>query len=106
MRNSMDSEEVTVGWWPGDPKLGRAAFYAYAHPAPEGFAEGRILPAQASWHSELGLFLLDWEDVRASDDPHAFALQFARSVFQHACQVCDWDETLAASAEGAPPPVT
>jgi Family of unknown function (DUF5996) len=28
MRNSMDSQEVAVGWWPGDPKLGKAAFYA------------------------------------------------------------------------------
>jgi hypothetical protein len=38
-------------------------------------------------------------------DPHALALQFARSAFQHACLVCGWDETLAASAEGAPPPI-
>jgi hypothetical protein len=43
--------------------------------------------------------------VRTSDDPHAFALEFARSAFQHACLVCGWDEGLAASAEGTPPPV-
>jgi Family of unknown function (DUF5996) len=105
MRNSMDSQEVAVGWWPGDPKLGRAAFYAYAHPAPESFAEVPISPASARWNGELGLYVLDWDDVRASDDPHAFALEFARSAFQHACLVCGWDETLAASAKGAPPPV-
>ena len=39
MRNAMDAQEVAVGWWPGDPRYGKAAFYAYAHPAPEGFAE-------------------------------------------------------------------
>ena len=105
MRNSMDSQEVAVGWWPGDPKLGKAAFYAYAHPAPEGFSEGAISPAPARWNDELGLYVLDWDDVRASEDPHAFALGFAHSVFQHACLVCGWDETLAASVEGAPPPV-
>ena len=38
MRNAMDAQEIAVGWWPGDPKYGKAAFYAYAHPAPEGFA--------------------------------------------------------------------
>ena len=38
MRNSMDAQEVAVGWWPGDPSHDGAAFYAYAHPAPEGFA--------------------------------------------------------------------
>jgi hypothetical protein len=105
VRNSMDSQEVAVGWWPGDPKLGKAAFYAYAHPAPEGFADGTLSPAPARWDGETGLYLLEWDDVRASDDPHAFALEFARSAFQHACLVCGWDEALAASAEGAPPPV-
>jgi hypothetical protein len=105
MRNSMDSQEVAVGWWPGDHKLGKAAFYAYAHPAPEGFADGTLSPAPARWDDELGLYLLEWDDVRASGDPHAFALEFARSAFQHACLVCGWDEKLAASAEGTPPPV-
>ena len=43
MRNAMDAQEVAVGWWPGDPRSGRAAFYAYAHPAPEGFAGANAL---------------------------------------------------------------
>jgi hypothetical protein len=105
MRNSMDSQEVAVGWWPGEMRYRRAAFYAYAHPAPEGFGEGGLAPSEARWETDLGLYVLDWDDVRASDDPHGLALSFARSAFQHACLVCGWDESLAASAEGAPPPV-
>ena len=38
-------------------------------------------------------------------DPHATALEFARSAFRHACAVCEWDPALLASAEGTPPPV-
>jgi hypothetical protein len=105
MRNAMDSQEVAVGWWPGETRYPRAAFYAYAHPAPEGFAEARLSPSAARWNAELGLYVLDWDDVRAGEDPYALALSFARSAFQHACLVCGWDESLAASAEGAPPPV-
>jgi hypothetical protein len=105
MRNSMDAQEVAVGWWPGDPRYARAAFYAYAHPAPEGFEQGELSPDAARWEAEMGLFLLDWEDVRASPDPHAAALEFLRSAFHHACLVCDWDPALLASAEGSPPPV-
>jgi hypothetical protein len=105
MRNAMDSQEVAVGWWPGDQRYGRAAFYAYAHPAPEGFADAQLEPAAARWEPELGLYLLDWADARNAPDPHATALQFARSAFQHACLVCDWDPSLSASAEGRPPPV-
>ncbi len=105
MRNAMDSQEVAVGWWPGDPRYGKAAFYAYAHPAPDGFANATLSPAAVHWDGELGEYILDWDDVRASPDPHAAALEFARSAFGHACAVCDWDPALLASAEGKPPPI-
>jgi hypothetical protein len=105
MRNAMDSQEVAVGWWPGDHRYGKAAFYAYAHPAPEGFAGARLAPPAARWDEGVGEYLLDWEDVRSDSDAHQTALTFARSAFQHACMVCGWDPALAASAEGTPPPV-
>jgi hypothetical protein len=75
MRNSMDSQEVAVGWWPGD------------------------------WEPEMGLYVLDWDDVVAAPDPHAAGLEFARSAFRHACVVCDWEPSLPASVDGTPPPV-
>ena len=105
MRNAMDAQEVAVGWWPGDQRYPKAAFYAYAHPAPDGFAVATLSPASAHWNPEIGEFVLDWDDVRSLPDPHAGALDFARSVFRHACTVCDWDPALAASAEGTPPAV-
>ena len=103
MRNAMDVEEVAVGWWPGDARYGRAAFYAYAHPAREGFTE--LMDSPGRWDAALGEYVLDWDDVRSTPDPRALALEFARGVFRHACAVCEWEDALAASAEGAPPPV-
>ena len=105
MRNAMDAQEVAVGWWPGDGRYAKAAFYAYAHPAPEGFAGGELSPAAARWNDAVGEYILDWDDIRVSDDPHATGLEFARSAFQHACLVCGWDPALPASAQGTPPPV-
>lgn len=105
MRNAMDSEEVAIGWWPGDPKYPKAAFYAYAHPAPPQLSAASIEPPAARWDHSLGEFILDWDDVISSDDPHHVALSFARSIFAHSCSVCGWDPTLAASAEGQPPPI-
>jgi Family of unknown function (DUF5996) len=105
MRNAMDVQEVAVGWWPGDPRYPKAAFYAYAHPAPAGFAGAALSPAPARWDSQLGEYVLDWDDVRAAADPAASALEFARSAFRHACAVCGWDPKLASSTEGAPPPI-
>jgi hypothetical protein len=105
MRNAGDAQQVEIGWWPGDPRYGRAAFYAYAYPAPEGFASATLSPAAARWEPALGEYILDWDDVRSAPDPHGLGLEFARSAFSHACAVCDWDPALAASAEGTPPPV-
>jgi hypothetical protein len=96
MRNSMDAQEVAVGWWPGDPSQQTAAYYGYAHPGVEGFPEADLSPAR--WNADKGFFLLE------SDDP-AEALDFARAVFRHACLVCGWDPALLASSEGDPPPV-
>jgi hypothetical protein len=105
MRNSMDAQEVAVGWWPGDPRYPRAAFYAYAYPAPDSFSGGSLSPSAAHWEPALGEFILDWDDVLASSDSHAAGLDFARSAFSHACSVCEWDPKLVASAQGSPPPV-
>jgi hypothetical protein len=106
MRNAMDAQEVAVGWWPGDAKYGRAAFYAYAHPAPKDFPDLTLSPPAARWEEALGEYVLDWDDVRSSADPHGLALEFARSAFRHSCAVCGWDAALPASADGIPPPVS
>jgi len=105
MRNAMDSQEVAVGWWPGDGRYEEAAFYAYAHPAPAGFAAATLAPPAVHWEGALGEYVLDWGDVCSATDPHSAALEFCHSAFRHACVVCDWNPALLASAEGTPPPV-
>jgi hypothetical protein len=106
MRNAMDAQDVAVGWWPGDARHPTAAFYAYAHPAPAGYADANLAPSAAHWDGALGEYILEWDDVRTQPDPHAVALEFARSAFRHACAVCEWDPALAASADANPPPVS
>jgi hypothetical protein len=106
MRNAMDAQEVAIGWWPGDPNTPEAAFYAYAHPAPEGFSDATLSPGPGYWDASLGEYILKWSDVCSSSDPLSTALEFAHTAFLHACAVCQWDPALAASAEGTPPPVT
>jgi len=104
MRNA-DAQLVEVGWWPGDARYPKAAFFAFAYPTPPGFADASLSPAAARWDETLGEYILDWDDVRTAADPRGAALQFAQSAFHHACLVCGWDTELAASAESRPPPV-
>ncbi|MGA2927817.1 MAG: DUF5996 family protein [Solirubrobacteraceae bacterium] len=105
MRNAMDAQEVAVGWWPGDPRYPKAAFYAYTHPARDEFANASPAPGDARWDAALGEYVLDSDGIGATGG-HAAALQFARAAFSHACTVCEWDPKLLASAEGNPPPVS
>jgi hypothetical protein len=100
MRNSADAQQVEVGWWPGDARYPRAAFFGFAFPAPDSLAKGELSPSAARWNSELGEYLLDWDKVIASEDPFGDALAFGRSFVSHACAVCDWDPQLAATVEG------
>jgi hypothetical protein len=97
MRNSMDAEEIAVGWWPGDARYPHAAFYAYAYPPREALQSVGVAPGR--WDATLGEFLLDWDVVIAADDPKATALGFFRLVGRQACAVCNWDPALAASLD-------
>jgi Family of unknown function (DUF5996) len=105
LRNGGDAQQVEIGWWPGDNRHDGAAFFAFGYPSPEGFGGADLSPAEARWDEQLGEYVLEWEDIRESPDPHALALEFARSAFRHACEVCEWDPALAATAEGVPPPI-
>ena len=104
MRNAMDAQEVAVGWWPGDSRYPRAAFYAYAHPAAEGVGDAKL--SSGGWNADLGEYVLDCADAETAHDPHAAVLAFTRAVTRHLCDVCAWDPTLTASLEGDPPPVS
>lgn len=105
MRNAMDSQEVAVGWWPGDERHPKPAFYGYVHPAEDGFPDHDLSPNPGYWSDQLGEYLLDHEAAAATDDPHQTVIDFCQRIFSHACEVCDWDMALAASAEGDPPPI-
>jgi Family of unknown function (DUF5996) len=92
-----------VDWWPGDARYPKAVFCGYAFPFPEGLAGAAVSPGSPVGRGH-GEFLVDWDSVRGSPDPHAQALHFARSVFRHASALGGWDEVLARSIDGEPPP--
>ena len=75
--------------------------------AEQAYATATLSPSAARWDTGLGEFVLDWDDARASADPHRAALEVGRSSVP-ACvrQVCGWDTALAASVQGVPPPIT
>nr|WP_206024534.1 DUF5996 family protein [Rhodococcus sp. 14C212] len=89
MTEAYSHELSSCGFWPGGADEG--AFYSYAYPAPEGFAEHPVRPDAAYYSAELGEFLLPYEAVRTAADPDAELLRFLRSTYEAAADLGHWE---------------
>lgn len=90
-REGYSHELVSVGFWPGNEALPEPAFYSYAYPEPDGFAEWPVLPDAAYYHRDLREFILPYEAVRRADDPDAMVLAFLQSTYEAAAERGGWD---------------
>jgi Family of unknown function (DUF5996) len=90
-REAYSHEVSSAGFWPGNGGLGRAAFYSYAAPEPEGFARATARPPAASYNPQLKNFLLMYDDVRTADDPEQLLLEFLQSTYDAAADLGKWD---------------
>lgn len=95
-------EEASIGFWPGSDAWPHAAFYAYAYPAPAGYAEAQVEPAAAAYDATLGEFLLPYEAVRQAADPDAALLAFCRSTYDAAASLGAWDRDSLECPLGQP----
>ena len=84
-------ECASCGFWPGGGAVADAAFYAYAYPEPDGFAQRAIAPAGAYYHPELHEFVLPYEAVRRAANPDETLLAFLRSTYDAAADLGGWE---------------
>ena len=84
-------QEASLGFWPGSDAYPHPAFYAYAWPAPAGYAEARVAPDAAHYDATLGEFILPYDAVRTAPDPDAALLSFCRSTYDAAADLGEWD---------------
>jgi len=98
MSEAYSHEVISAGWWPGGGKVKDAAFYCYAAPEPQGFAQQPVRPAQAFYSKDLGEYLLMYDDVRGAAFPAANLLDFLQSSYDPGATLGKWDrEALEAS---------
>lgn len=90
-REAYSHELFSVGWWAGDGRLTKPAFYSYAAPEPPGFSTAPIATEHAYYHAPLHCFQLDYDDVRAASDPEALILDFCSSTYAAAADLGHWD---------------
>jgi hypothetical protein len=95
-------EEASAGFWPGSDAAPHPAFYAYAYPAPAGYADAAIVPAEARFDTDLGEWLLPYDAVRAAPDPEAMLLAFLQSTYDAAADLGSWDRAALECDLGRP----
>jgi hypothetical protein len=94
MVEAYSRECASCGFWPGGGEMKEAAFYAYAYPEPDGFAQHDVAPAGAYYHPGLHEFVLPYDVVRKAPDPDAALLAFAQSTYDAAADLGRWDRVM------------
>ena len=88
-------------FWPGSDAFPYAAFYAYAYPAPSGYAEASI-PGPARYDQAMGEWLFDYDAVRSAADPDAMLLGFLQATYDAAAELGGWDRARLECTPGVP----
>jgi hypothetical protein len=93
-REAYSHEVISHGWWPGNKDM-EAAFYSYTTPEPAGLADvvsqGKILPAQTFYSSEMKEFFLLYDDVRKAASPEKALMDFSQTTYEAGANLAGWD---------------
>jgi hypothetical protein len=93
-REAYSHEVISHGWWPGNKDM-EAAFYSYTTPEPAGLGEtikqGKILPAETFYSSEMKEFFLLYDDVRSSASPDKALMDFCQTTYEAGANLAGWD---------------
>jgi Family of unknown function (DUF5996) len=84
-REAYSHEVISCGFWPGDRKFKQPAFYSYTAPAPAG------LDKEHYWNTQMGEFLLTYNDARSAESPDQAILDFCQSTYESGARLAQWD---------------
>ena len=91
MDEAYSHEVSSCGFWPGNGGYGKAAFYVYAYPEPEGYGDTRLTTAEGFYDKNVGQFILPYDAVRRARDPDRLLLDFLQETYAAAADLAKWD---------------
>jgi hypothetical protein len=91
-RDTYTHEQISFGFWAGDPNTPEPMYYSYTYPSPEGLAQKQLSPEAANWQDSNGspMALLSYEAVRQLNDSRAAVLDFLESAYQAGANLAGW----------------
>jgi hypothetical protein len=101
-REAYSHEVSSSGFWPGGGGTDFPAFYSYAYPVPNGFADAQLASEGSYFDKRLGEFILPYEVVRKSSAPEATLMAFLESTYRAAADLGGWDRRALECPIGEP----
>lgn len=99
VKTAYSHEVSSAGFWPGGQDFREPIFYSYAYPAPEGYGDAKIEPAEAQFVPTLGEFVLPYEAVRKAANPDEYLMTFLQSTYEAAADLGAWDRQALEAAD-------
>ena len=87
MGEAESRENAAVGFWPGGSPEG--SFYAYFYPEPSGYRDAHM--PVGHFDTNLGEWILPYEEVRTSPDPDKTLLAFLNATYVAGAEAAHWD---------------
>jgi hypothetical protein len=101
MRNELDAEHLTIGFWPGDDR-NEPMFFSYLVPEPENCPAYPMDVPSSGWAPTRAEWVLPYEALRDRPDRIDVVRRFMDAGYRAAGDLAGWD--LAALTYVAPPP--
>lgn len=99
MAEAYSHECSSCGFWPGNGGFGRAAYYVYAYPEPDGYGTTHLGTAEAAYNKDVGQFILPYDAVREARDGEALLLGFLQETYAAAANLAKWDRAALERAD-------
>jgi hypothetical protein len=91
MQEAYSHEVSSCGFWPGNGGFGKAAFYSYAYPEPQGFASAPISLVDTYYDRSLGQHILPYDAIRRATSPDDELMCYLISTYEAAANFGEWD---------------
>ncbi len=93
MQEAYSHEVSSCGFWPGNGGFGKAAFYSYAYPEPQGFASAPMSAVGTYYDRSLGQHILPYDAVRQATSPDSELMRYLVSTYEAAANLGGWDRS-------------
>ena len=94
MAEAYSRECSSCGFWPGNGGFGRAAYYVYAYPEPDGYGAARLSTSEAAYNKDVGQFILPYDAVREARDSDSLLVTFLQETYAAAADLAKWDRGM------------